>query len=39
MIPYHSYDSPALVHHPHAHHPAYTPNNNAVEQELPKYAR
>ena len=36
MIPYHSYDSPALV---HPHHPAYTANNNPVEQELPKYTR
>ena len=39
MIPYHGYDSPALVHHPHhAHHP-YNPNNNSVEQEVPKYMR
>jgi len=36
MIPYHGYDSPALVHH---HHPAYATNNNPVEQEVPKYAR
>ena len=38
MIPYHSYDSPALVHPAHPHH-AYTGNNNPVEQEVPKYAR
>ena len=35
MIPYHGYDSPALVHH----HTAYATNNNPVEQEVPKYAR
>ena len=44
MIPYHGYESPALVHghphHPHPpHHPAYPGNNNTVEQEVPKYAR
>jgi len=38
MIPYHSYDSPALVHPAHPHH-AYPGNNNPVEQEVPKYAR
>jgi len=36
MIPYHGYDTTALVHH---HHPAYATNNNPVEQEVPKYAR
>ena len=36
MIPYHGYDTSALVHH---HHPAYATNNNPVEQEVPKYAR
>ena len=41
MIPYHGYESPALVHgHAHhPHHPAYPGNNNTVEQEVPKYAR
>ena len=37
MIPYHGYDTTALVHH--HHHPAYATNNNPVEPEVPKYAR